>query len=152
MGSNTFLILMLSEIFFGFFVIRVCYRILRSDRGFFRIRKRRDVDSIEDKKKKKGMSTPSTSPARSDRTVERTNPEDLIREIKLLVMNIRRCHRAIAIWREKIAEMENDAAPLPAMVHFQKGLYYWDVELARLHTLHNQKVDYYNNCITTYDD
>jgi len=98
------------------------------------------------------MSTPSTSPARSDRTEYTTNTEDLIRDIKLLVVNIRRCHRAIAIWREKIAEMENDAAPLPAMVKFQKGLYRRDVEHSRLQTQYEQKVEHCNHCMTTYDD
>ena len=98
------------------------------------------------------MSTPSTSPARSDQTEYPTNTEDLIREIKLLVVQIRRCHRAIAMWREKIAEMEDDAEPLPAMGEFHDGLYYWDMELARLQTLHNQKVTHYNHCMTTYDD
>ena len=97
------------------------------------------------------MSTPSTSPARSDRTVERTNPEDLIREIKLLGVQIQRCHRAIAMWREKIAGLVDDAAPLPAMGEFLKNHDCWVDELTWLEMRKETYLDHYNFCVTTFD-
>ena len=56
------------------------------------------------------------------------------------------------MWREKIAGLVDDAAPLPAMGEFLKDHDCWVDELTRLETRYETKLDHYNFCVTTFDD
>ena len=99
------------------------------------------------------LSTPSTSPARSvPRTVARSNTEDLIREIKMMRVEIRRSQRVVAMFRQAITAMvlSLDSAPHPAAGYFFDDLAHAEDKLARLEERHQNALDHYDFCMTVF--